>query len=118
MLEIELLEDDRNKARALGITPPATEQLIALSTNDLNRLKSSTTLTNLLTNIQQVFAGKGFSSIPAVVPIDSGLSTFIITLPSGAANLYDSLSLVQSGRQVLLRAQHARRASMVGVESF
>src|SRR5713226_6274179 len=30
MLEIELLEVDRNKARALGITPPASEQLIGL----------------------------------------------------------------------------------------
>src|SRR5438132_2366151 len=66
MLEIEFLEVDRNKARALGITPPASSQLISLNTNDVNKLKSSTTLTNLLTNIQQIFAGKGFSSIPAV----------------------------------------------------
>src|SRR6267154_2386788 len=59
MLEFEFLEVDRNKARALGITPPASEQLIGLNTSDLNKLKSSTNLTNLLTNIQQVFAGKG-----------------------------------------------------------
>src|SRR5712664_4768731 len=58
MLEIELLEVDRNKARDLGITPPASEQLIGLNANDLNKLKSSTNLTNLLTNLQQVFAGK------------------------------------------------------------
>ncbi len=118
MLEIELLEVDRNKARALGITPPASEQLIALSTNDLNKLKSSTTLTNLLTNIQQVFAGKGFSSIPAVVPIGGGLSTFLLTLPSGAANFSDSLSLVQSGRQVLLRAQDGKPASFFVGDRF
>src|SRR5205823_8723193 len=48
MLEIELLEVDRNKARGLGITPPASAQLIALSTNDLNQLKSSTNLIDLL----------------------------------------------------------------------
>jgi len=118
MLEIELLEVDRNKARALGITPPASEQLIALSTNDLNKLKSSTNLTNLLTNIQQVFAGKGFSSIPAVVPIGGGLSTFLLTLPSGAANFSDSLSLVQSGRQVLLRAQDGKPASFFVGDRF
>src|SRR5437899_4266519 len=111
MLEIELLEVDRNKARSLGITPPASEQLIGLNTADLNKLKSSTTLTNLLTNIQQVFAGKGFSGIPAVVPIGGGLSTFLLTLPSGVANFSDSLSLVQSGRQVLLRAQDGKPAS-------
>jgi len=76
VLEIELLEVDRNKARALGITPPSSAQLISLTPNDLNLIKSSTTLTNLLTNIQQVFAGKGFSGIPPVIPIGGGLSTF------------------------------------------
>jgi tetratricopeptide (TPR) repeat protein len=111
MLEIELLEVDRNKARALGITPPSSEQLILLSSNELNKIKASTSLTNLLTNIQQVFAGRGFSGIPAVVPIGGGLSTFLLTLPSATANFSDTLSLVQSGRQVLLRAQDGKPAS-------
>src|SRR5437899_5969932 len=111
MLEIEFLSVDRNKARALGIRPPASEQLIGLNTSDLNKLKSSTNLTNLLTNIQQVFAGKGFSSVPSVIPIGGGLSTFLLTLPSFAANFSDTLSLVQSGRQVLLRAQAGKTAS-------
>src|SRR6266566_4751256 len=118
MLEIELLEVDRNKARELGITLPASEQLIALNTNDLNKLKSSTNLTNLLTNIQQVFAGKGFSSIPAVVAVGGGLSTFLLTLPSVAANFSDTLSLVQSGRQVLLRAQDGKPASFFVGDRF
>src|SRR5216684_3227600 len=118
MLEFEFLEVDRNKARALGITPPASEQLISLNTSDLNKLKSSTNLTNLLTNIQQVFAGKGFSSIPAVIPIGGGLSTFLLTLPSGAVNFSDSLSLVQSGRQVLLRAQDGKPASFFVGDRF
>ena len=118
MLEIELLEVNRNKARSLGITPPASEQLIGLNTSDLNKLRSSTTLTNLLTNIQLVFAGKGFSGIPPVVLIGGGLSTFLLTLPSGAANFSDSLSLVQSGRQVLLRAQDGKPASFFVGDRF
>ncbi len=118
VLEIELFEVDRNKARALGITPPASEQLIGLSTNDLNLIKSSTTLTNLLTNIQQVFAGKGFSGIPPVIPIGGGLSTFLLTLPTGAANFSNSLSLVQSGRQVLLRAQDGKPATFFVGDRF
>ncbi len=118
MLEIELLEVDRNKARALGITPPPSEQLIGLNTSDLNKLKSSTTLTNLLTNIQQVFAGKGFSSVPAVIPIGGGLSTFLLTLPSLTANFSETLSLVQSGRQVLLRAQDGKPASFFVGDRF
>ncbi len=118
MLEIEFLAVDRNKARALGITPPASEQLIGLNSNELNKLKSSTNLTNLLTNIQQVFAGKGFSSVPAVLPIGGGLSTFLLTLPSFAANFSDTLSLVQSGRQVLLRAQDGKPASFFVGDRF
>src|SRR5438445_961409 len=112
MLEIEFLEVDRDKARALGITPPASTQLITLSSNDINKLRASTTLANLLTNIQQVFAGKGFSSVPAVIPFGGGLSTFLLTLPSATVDFSDTLSLVQSGRQVLLRAQDGKRASL------
>ena len=118
VLEIELLEVDRNKARALGITPPSSAQLISLTPNDLNLIKSSTTLTNLLTNIQQVFAGKGFSGIPPVIPIGGGLSTFLLTLPTATANFSDSLSLVQSGRQVLLRAQDGKPATFFVGDRF
>src|SRR5437899_9562462 len=118
MLEIEFLEVDRNKARALGITPPASSQLISLNTNDVNKLKASTTLTNLLTNIQQIFAGKGFSSIPAVAVVGGGLSTFLLTLPSATVDFSDTLSLVQSGRQVLLRAQDGKPASFFVGDRF
>jgi hypothetical protein len=118
MLEFELLEVDRNKARALGITPPSSEQLIGLNTADINQLKSSTNLTNLLTNIQQVFAGKGFSSIPAVIPVGGGLSTFLLTLPSATVNFSDTLSLVQSGRQALLRAQDGKPATFFVGDRF
>jgi tetratricopeptide (TPR) repeat protein len=118
VLEVELLEVDRNKARALGITPPSSEQLIGLSSKDLNLIKSSTTLTNLLTNIQQVFAGKGFSGIPPVIPIGGGLSTFLLTLPTATANFSDSLSLVQSGRQALLRAQDGKPATFFVGDRF
>src|SRR5260370_2270763 len=45
MLEIELLEADRNKARHLGITPPSTSSLIPLTTPALNRIIRSTHLT-------------------------------------------------------------------------
>jgi tetratricopeptide (TPR) repeat protein len=118
VLEVELLEVDRNKARALGITPPSSEQLISLTTNELHLLKSSTTLTNLLTNIQQVFAGRGFSGIPPVIPVGGGLSTFLLTLPTATANFSDSLSLVQSGRQVLLRAQDGKPATFFVGDRF
>jgi hypothetical protein len=111
MLEIELLEVDRNKARALGIMPPTQTQLIHLTVNDIDKLKSSTSLTNLLTNLAQVFAGKGITPTTSLFPFGGGHSTFLLTLPSTTANFSDSLSLVQSGRQVLLRAQDGKPAT-------
>lgn len=118
MLEIELLEVDTNKARALGITPPTQTRIFSLSTSQLNQIRSSTDLANLITNLQQVFAGQGFTGIPSVVAVGGGLSTFLLTLPTAAANFSDSLSLVQSGRQVLLRAQEGKPASFFVGDRF
>jgi hypothetical protein len=53
-----------------------------------------------------------------VIPIGGGLSTFLLTLPSFAANFSDTLSLVQSGRQILLRAQDGRPASFFVGDRF
>lgn len=118
MLEIELLEVNRDKARALGITPPSQTRIFSLTTSQLHQITSSADLTNLITNLQQVFAGQGFSGIPSVVPIGGGLSTFLLTLPTAAANFSDSLSLVQSGRQVLLRAQEGKPATFFVGDRF
>jgi hypothetical protein len=111
LLDIELLEVDSNKARQLGLTPPTSTQLIPLSSSDLNVLKGSSDLTNLLTNLSQLLSAKGLASTAAFLPFGGGLSTFLLTLPGTAANFSDSLSLVHSGRQVLLRAQDGKPAT-------
>jgi len=118
LLEIELLEVDHNKARALGITPPSSTQLFSLSKRDLAQIAQSTDLANLLTNIQQVFAGKGITGIPAVVPVGGGVSTFLLTIPTVSASFSDTLSLVRSGRQVLLRAQDGKPATFFVGDRF
>ena len=118
MLEIELLEVDANKARQLGIMPPTSTQLIPLSTSDLNALKSSTDLTNLLTNLSQVLTAKGIANTTSLLPFGGGLSTFLLTIPGTAANFSDTLSLVHSGRQVLLRAQDGKPATFFVGDRF
>jgi len=118
LLEIEILEVDRNKARDLGITPPSGTQLITLSRQELNQIQQSTDLANLLTNLQQIFAAKGFSGIPAVYPFGGGLSTFLLTLPTSTLNLADTLSLVRSGNEVLLRAQDGKPATFFVGDRF
>ena len=47
-----------------------------------------------------------------------GLTTFLLTLPSATANFSDTLSLVKSGRQVLLRAQDGKPASFFVGDRF
>src|ERR1700687_3063564 len=112
MLEIELLEVDRNKAQQLGITPPASAQAFLISPSDIRTLQQATDLSNALTILGQLLTAKGLSSIPGFTLLGGGYTTFLLTLPGVAANFSDALSLVQSGRQVLLRAQDGKPATL------
>jgi hypothetical protein len=118
LLDIELLEVDRATLRKLGITPPSSTSLILLTPNALRTLATSTDLANLLTNAQQVFKGQGFSSIPPFILLGGGLSTFLLTLPGATADFSDSLSLVRSGREVLMRAQDNKPATFFVGDRF
>ncbi len=111
MLEVELLEVDRNKALQLGITPPSSAQAFLISPNDISALKKATDLSSALTILGQLFSAQGLSSVPGFTLVGGGNSTFLLTLPSVAANFSDALTLVQSGRQVLLRAQDGKPAT-------
>src|ERR1700761_3182751 len=111
MLEIELLEVDKNKATQLGITPPPSAQAFLISPNDIKALSQASDLTNALTILGQLFSAQGITSIPGFTLVGGGYSTFLLTLPSTAANFSDALTLVQSGRQILLRAQDGKPAT-------
>jgi type II secretory pathway component GspD/PulD (secretin) len=118
MLEIELLEVDRNKAQQLGITPPASTQAFLISPNDIRTLQQSKDLSNALAILGQLFSAKGFSTIPGFTLFGGGYTTFLLTLPGVAANFSDALSLVQSGRQVLLRGQNGKPATFFVGDRF
>jgi type II secretory pathway component GspD/PulD (secretin) len=118
MLDIKLLEVNRNKARQLGITPPTSAQAFLISPNDVAALSKASDLTNALTILGQLFSAKGFSSIPSFTLFGGGNSTFLLTLPAVAANFSDALSLVQSGRQVMLRAQDGKPATFFVGDRF
>ena len=111
MLEIELLEVDKDKATQLGITPPASGQAFLISPNDIKALSAASDLTNALTILGQLFSAQGITSIPGFTLVGGGYSTFLLTLPSTAANFSDALTLVQSGRQILMRAQDGKPAT-------
>lgn len=125
MLEIELLEVDKNTARKLGVEPPTSQRLIALPPNLLSQLTQANNLTALQTLLAGIFgsAATGGSSsvsslIPPVVAVGGGKSTFLLTLPSAAVDFSDALSLVQTGRQILLRAQDGKPATIFVGERY
>lgn len=118
MLEIELLEVDRNKAQKLGITPPSSSQAFLITPNDVRSLEKATTLQSALTILGQLLSARGLSTVPGFTIVGGGYTRFLLTLPGVAADFSDALSLVQSGRQVLLRAQDGKPATFFVGDHF
>jgi len=118
VIEMDFLEVDRNKAEQLGITQPSSISVYSVPPNLISAFRAAPSLTALLTLLASVFgtvASGGLtnlsSAIPPIIAFGGGKSTFLLTLPSATANFSQSLSLVQSGRQVLLRAQDGKPAT-------
>jgi hypothetical protein len=130
ILEMEVLEVDRNTARQLGITPPQTSQILSLNTQEVQEAQQSlqglvsvitalfgqpASLSGLTTSQITSLLGSGQvnlnSLIPPVIAFGGGKSTFVATVPGAVANFSEMLSLVQHGRRILLRAQDGQPAT-------
>ncbi len=127
LLEIEILEVDRNKARTLGILPPPSTELISLSTSLISQLQAAHDVGTLVTLLASIFGNRGTSGsagtslsslIPPIARVGGGKTTFLLTMPTFAAQFSDALTLVHSGRQVLLRAQDGKPASFFVGDRF
>lgn len=124
VLEVEILEVDRNAASQIGITPPTSVTAFTLTPQQLQA--AQTGIAGLIGVIEQLFgptsalsglnanqiaslvgAGQvGIGSlIPPLIAFGGGKSTFLATLPGAAAAFSDTLSVVKSGKRVLLRAE-------------
>lgn len=130
VLEIEILDVDRNYAQQLGLTPPQSTQIFTLNRQEV--LQAQQSLEGLIGVLTQVFGQPSSLSgltasqissllssgqigqstlIPPLLAFGGGGSTFLATLPGAAANFSESLSLVRSGRRILLRAEDGQPAS-------
>jgi len=139
MLEIEILEVDRDAAQKLGITPPSTSRLITLSTGDIRALQQAQTTTQLLDILLRVFGTPGALTgltpnqiaalvgtgqvgaatlRPPVVAVGGGKTTFLTTLYGAAATFSETLNLVRSGRRMLLRAEDGQPATFFVGDRF
>ena len=120
LLEIEILEVDRNEAHTLGLLPPSTAQLIPLTPSVISQLSQVQDVSELITLLASIFGNGGSAAststslsslIPPLVLLGGGKTTFLLTLPAEAAQFSEALTLVHSGNQVLLRAQDGKPAS-------
>src|SRR5882672_3460997 len=125
MLEIELLEVDRDTAQKLGVQTPSKAQLFTIPPNLISRLTQANNLSELQTLLAGIFGtavNAGATSVSALIPplvaVGGGKTTFLLTLPGAALDFSDALSLVHSGRQVLLRAQDGKPATFFVGDRF
>jgi len=136
ILEIEVLEVDRNYATQIGITPPETSTVYSLASQQLNEASS---LTGLISLIEQIFGTPSSLSgltptqiateidsgqvnlgslLPPLVAFGGGRTTFVATMPGASGTLSQTLSLVRSGRRVLMRAEDGQPATFFVGEKF
>lgn len=137
MLEVEILEVERNAAQRLGLTPPSGAKAVALSKQDLQEAQQSTE--GLVRVLERLFGtpssltgssaaqvasllgtgGVGLSTlIPPLIAFGGGKSVFLSTLPGAAADFADALSAVRSARRVLLRAKDGEPATFFVGDRF
>ena len=125
LLDMQFLEVDRNNARKLGITPSTSTTIYHVPSSVESALRSATSYSQLLTLAASIFGtaatgglGGLASAIPPFAAFGGGKTLFLVTLPSATASFAESLSLVRSGRQVLMRAQDGKPATFFVGERY
>ncbi len=136
VLEIEVLEVDRNYAHTLGITPPQTAHVYSINSQEVQEAQQSAG--GLLSVLEQIFGtpsslsgltpaqvasefASGQLTLPSTFPFvafGGGLTTFLATVPGATGNLSEVLSLVQHGRRILLRAEDGQTATFFVGERY
>jgi Flp pilus assembly secretin CpaC len=118
MLEIEVLELDRQKALQLGVTPPSGTTVFTLTPSEIQQLEAAKNNGNLLSVVDSIFgsigglgSSLGAGAIPPVIAFGGGKSLFLATVPGASADFSQALSTVRSAQRVLLRAQDGKPAT-------
>ncbi|HEV7966251.1 MAG TPA: FG-GAP-like repeat-containing protein [Candidatus Acidoferrales bacterium] len=113
MLEIEILELDRNLSDVLGLTPPASQTIYALTLPQIEQLEAAQNIGTLVQILQTIFGSTTGSSasssiLPSLIAFGGGKSIFFTTMPSVTANFSEALNSVRSAQRLLLRAQDGK----------
>jgi Flp pilus assembly secretin CpaC len=116
MLDIDILELDRTAANQLGITPPTSSSVFALTLPEIRQLQAAQNSGSLIEILQSIFGSSAVSSatgsaLPALIAFGGGKTIFLATMPGASANFGSALSTVHSAQRILLRAQDGKPAS-------
>jgi type II secretory pathway component GspD/PulD (secretin) len=118
MLEIEILELNRQKALQLGVTPPSGTTVFTLTPSEIQQLQTANNNGTLLSVVDSIFGSIGglgssstASAIPPVIAFGGGKSLFLATVPGASADFSQALSTVRSAQRILLRAQDGKPAT-------
>ena len=120
MLEIEILQVEREAAHKLGITPPTSTTVFTLSPDDIRKLQSAQNNQSLQQVLQSIFGNNstlaaalgGLGTVlPPLIAFGGGKTIFLATVPGASADFSQTLSAVRSARRVLLRAQDGKPAT-------
>lgn len=125
-LDVWLLEVERERAQQLGVLPP--DEVIAahagagaLEPHNLKSLVQSLRFALQRGLLPAVFAG-GLSAegatLPALVLLGGGASTYALHLPETVANLLTTAGVARSARHLSLRAREGQQASFFAGERF
>jgi hypothetical protein len=116
MLDIEILELDRTLANQLGVTPPTSSSIFALTLPEIRQLQAAQNSGSLIQILQTIFGSSAVSSatgsaLPALIAFGGGKTIFLATVPGVSANFGTALSTVHSAQRILLRAQDGKPAT-------
>jgi len=121
MLEIEILQVDRESAHQLGITPPSSSTVFTLSPSQIFQLQQAQKNGTLLSVLESIFGGNsalsaaagGLGSVlPPLIAFGGGKTIFLATVPGASANFSLALSAVRRADRILLRAQDGKPATL------
>jgi type II secretory pathway component GspD/PulD (secretin) len=137
VLEVIIVEMDRDKQQVLGVIPPQTATIYHIPTNAVQEAQTGleglvavltaifgqpSSLSGLTsTQIAQLLSSGQIASsvlIPPLVAFGGGKTTFIGTLPGASATFSDTLSAIHSGRRMLLRAEDGQPATFFVGERY
>ncbi len=126
LLEVDLLEVDRQSLLNLGISPPTSASTFSVPTGVIRELQQAANSGTLLQALQSIFGSQNplaassgaAAAIPPLIAFGGGHTNFLATLPGASANFARALSMTRRAQRVLLRVEDGRPATFFVGEHF